>query len=194
MNLPAEIPQGLEDGRVRDLLALTDADFSVEEIAARLARINRFAGATHWPYSVALHSVLVSHLCAHSTSYEDWRLAGLLHDIPEAFGIGDLITPIKRLVTGYRELEDALVTQLCVPFPALTLHASEEVRWADERAYQLECLFLRGAWPRPEHTRFAALAPDSLEYQLGRKYLISEWNWRDARDEFVHRYEELNHG
>ena len=53
------IPQGLEDGSVRNLLALTSADYNIEDIASRLAKLNRYAGATNWPYSVATHSVLL---------------------------------------------------------------------------------------------------------------------------------------
>lgn len=180
-----EIPQGLEDGRVRNLLALTEADFRIEDIAARLARTNRYAGATHWPYSVALHSVLVSYLCPRLP------LAGLLHDIPEAFGIGDLIAPIKRKLPAYVELEEAIVSQLIRPFPALAWHQDSQVREADERAYQLECLYLRGRWPNPEHTKWEPARPNADEVALCSAWLTREWSWRKARTRFIKRYREL---
>lgn len=182
------IRQGLEDGRVRDLLALTSEDFQMADIGARLARINRYAGATKWPYSVATHSVLVSYLA------EPWfARAGLLHDIPEAFGIGDLIAPIKRLegFESYRKLEDQLIAQLVPAFPALALNKCDAVRWADERAYQLECLYLCGKWPEDPHTRWTPSTPTWREHELATFFLSAEFSWRDSRDTFMARYREL---
>ena len=201
MTLPASIPQGLEDGRVRDLLALTFEDFDIRGIAARLARTNRYAGATHWPYSVATHSVLVSHLCeeyapagfgcAGAKLRRQYALAGLLHDIPESFGIGDMISPIKRVLPGYRELEDAIVQQLIPAFPALALHTDPTVRRADERAYQLECKILRGSWPRREHTSFECADMNALEIDLAEWLLESEVSWSRSKFLFLQRYKEL---
>ena len=101
--LPTNIPQGLEDGTIRNLMALTGPDFDIEAIAARLAKINRFGGATKWPYSVATHSVLVSALCP-----KQYRCPGLLHDITESFGINDMISPVKRAMPHYKLLEAAI--------------------------------------------------------------------------------------
>jgi hypothetical protein len=194
MTLPSSIPQGLEDGRVRDLLALTSEDFNVREIAARLARTNRYAGATHWPYSVATHSVLVSCLCEAATDGAPLvALAGLLHDIPESFGIGDMISPIKRVLPAYRELEDAIVRQLIPAFPALALHTDPRVRRADERAYQLECKVLRGAWPLREHTSFECVDMSALEIDLAEWLLESEVSWSRSKALFLMRYKELTH-
>jgi len=187
-SLPASIPQGLEDGRVRDLLALAPEDMSIGPIAGRLSRVNRYAGATRWPYSVATHSVLVSRLTS-----PEMALAGLLHDIPEAFGIGDVILPIKRLVPGIRELEDRIVSQLLPSFPDLAAHSAPEVKTADERAYQLECKYLRGRWPDPwRGGDEEPPAPVSAhEHALAQVYLTRELHWWQTRELFLIRYEEL---
>lgn len=188
MTLPESIHQGLERGRVRDLLHLGPEDFQIHEIAARLAKINRFCGATDIPFSVAAHSVLVSRLVATPSL----RRAALLHDITESFAIGDMITPVKRLLPGFKEIESAIHAQLCVPFPDLDMSAHPCVRHADERAYQLESYYLRGTPPRPEHTCFAFEHPtpeiDHIAAEVG---LVTELTWRQARDLFMDEYKEL---
>lgn len=65
-------------------------DIEVGDIARALAQINRYAGHTRWPVSVALHSVLCSLL-----SPPDCALEALLHDAAEAY-LGDVSRPIKE--------------------------------------------------------------------------------------------------
>lgn len=178
MNLPESIPQGLEYGRVRDLLHLDPEDMQIAPIAERLAKINRFAGATKWPYSVATHSVLVSHLCP-----LQFERAGLLHDITESFGIGDIILPIKRSIPAVRELENAIRAQLVSAFPALLLDHSDEVKAADDRAYQLECYYLRGRLPDER-----MFVPDFRERAVCRDLLRRELSWRESVAVFMQRY------
>lgn len=80
------------------------SDVRPTDIVLSLSRQCRFGGhlrpdVEH--YSVAQHSVLVSHLCHRSNA-----LIGLLHDATEAF-VQDMIRPMKRLMvgSGYKELE-----------------------------------------------------------------------------------------
>lgn len=188
MILPEHIPQGLERGRVRDLLHLTPEDYQIAEIALRLAKINRYCGAMRWPLSVATHSVLVSYLCP-----VGFERAGLLHDITETFGIGDVIAPIKRVIPDVGELEDAIRDQLIPVFPELSLHNSPEVKHADERAYQLEVWCIRGREPNPEHTAFQfsyELAGGTVD-KLCTRFLRQEIGWRASAALFMARYEEL---
>lgn len=67
----------------------------MDDIAHHLALINRFAGATREPYSVAEHSL---HVCDYLIEMYpgDRQLAlyGLLHDAHEAY-LGELISPAK---------------------------------------------------------------------------------------------------
>lgn len=71
---------------------------TASSLADTLAKINRFAGRTPLPWSVAAHSVLVSRLCIDPTE-KAW---GLLHDAHEAF-IGDIITPAVEFIATHTD-------------------------------------------------------------------------------------------
>lgn len=199
--LPASLFRTLEDGRACDLFALEEVDFQVKPMAKRLAQINRYGGAMCWPYSVAIHSLLVSKLCEIHSHEEAQRrnlssfvsaLAydGLMHDTTESFGIGDLILPIKRECEAYREIEERIRLQLVSP---LQLEAREDpfVRRMDERAYQLECKYMRGAWPTAAHSRFAPWPVTGEEHEACLFYCRQEFYWRDAARLFVLAFERL---
>ncbi len=81
-----DIPFMTIDGLV-DLMNLRECDLTEEKIADSLAKTNRFNGRTPVPWSVASHSVLVSHICP--PGLEAW---GLLHDAHE-FLLGDFSRP-----------------------------------------------------------------------------------------------------
>lgn len=170
---------------MRDLFALDSRDFQIEDIAARLAKVNRFAGATKWPYSVATHCVLVAGLCP-----DELSLAGLCHDLTEAFGIGDLISPVKRLCPHYHQIEARIAAQLEVPFPALA-RAAEVKPW-DERAYQLECYFLRGVKPEPWRDHDTVWAePTFLEQRWAAVCLDRELTWQESMWLFLRMWQGL---
>ena len=76
-------------------LFATPGDISVEDIAHHLSQINRYNGATRYPYSVAQHSVLMANYALRSGYDPRYVLAVLMHDAAEAY-LQDLITPIKR--------------------------------------------------------------------------------------------------
>jgi len=76
-------------------------DIDIADIAHALSNQCRWAGHTREFYSVAQHSVLVSQLCSPAN-----KVVGLLHDSPEAY-LQDLIKPLKKLLSGYRALENA---------------------------------------------------------------------------------------
>jgi 5'-deoxynucleotidase YfbR-like HD superfamily hydrolase len=79
-----------------------DFEPDIGEIALALSRIPRFTGHTHdgaHAYSVAQHSVMVSHTVPY-----DFRRQGLLHDATEAY-LGDIATPLKNLLPDYRNIE-----------------------------------------------------------------------------------------
>lgn len=81
-------------GRAFPLLDPQPSDVHWPDIVYALAHTNRFGGHVG-PYSVAQHSVLVA-----KQLRPEWRAYGLLHDAHEAF-IGDIPTPLKRLVDRY---------------------------------------------------------------------------------------------
>lgn len=72
---------------------------SITDIAAGLAKINRFAGATYKPYSVAQHSVHVSVLVKRMGGTWADAMVGLLHDAHEV-AVGDIPSPARRELDG----------------------------------------------------------------------------------------------
>lgn len=110
-------------------------NFDIEEIAHALSNICRFTGHVHSFYSVAQHSVLVSHLVP-----TEYRKQGLLHDAHEAY-VGDMAAPLKMLLPRYREIERrceiALRNAFNVP---MQFHPC--VKQADLQALQTERLSL----------------------------------------------------
>ncbi|SDT46562.1 hypothetical protein SAMN05192545_3951 [Maribacter dokdonensis] len=74
----------------------------IEDIAHALSRVPRFAGHLDAFFSVAQHSLNVSHL-----SPDEYKLEGLLHDATEAY-LADLPSPLKNHCPGYKELEARL--------------------------------------------------------------------------------------
>lgn len=118
-------------GKLIDLSNFSEEDVRLPDISHALSLINRFTGHSKVPYSVAQHSVMVSKL----TEPEN-ALWGLLHDASEAY-LGDVATPLKNILPGYRALEEhvqrtiAKVFRLQWPMPS-------DVKDADVRALMAE--------------------------------------------------------
>ena len=115
-------------GRFFDLLRPEEYDYDIEEIAGALSNLCRYTGHVNRFYSVAEHSVLVSRLLP-----DKLALAGLLHDASEAF-VGDVSSPLKRLLPEYRKIEEniqeAIARHFNVPYPF-----PHEIHEADKRMY-----------------------------------------------------------
>jgi hypothetical protein len=97
----------------------------IEDIAVGLAYLIRFRGQTGKTYTVAEHSVL----CAkHFVLQGDLATAraALLHDAHEAY-TGDIVSPQKRHIPGWRDYETAWETRVR---SALGLPAQDSPVWA----------------------------------------------------------------
>ena len=102
---PTEIPKGpwqlTYTGKIINPLDLKPEDICIEDIAHHLSLVNRFAGATAKPISVAQHSVYVSRLCDDTPH----RLQALLHDATEAY-LGDMVKWLKPSMPAYTKAEE----------------------------------------------------------------------------------------
>lgn len=165
-------------GRFFDLLKPEDYDYCIEEIGEALSNICRYTGHVKKFYSVAEHSVLVSHIVP-----ERLALAGLLHDSSEAF-VGDVSSPLKKLLPEYRVIEENIQQAIAkhygfeYPFP-------EEVHEADKRMYWRERIDVApGPRDRLWHQDLAAT----------RKVQASGMTPTMAKRYFLSRYKEITRG
>ena len=105
---------------------------TIEDIAHALSNLCRFAGHVKRFYSVAQHSVLVSHYCDPIDA-----LVGLLHDASEAYLL-DMPRPLKKsgYFEAYLEAEDRLMRVIEKKFGIQPM--TESVHRADMRVFAAE--------------------------------------------------------
>jgi hypothetical protein len=109
-----------------------DADLiDPRDISHALANICRFNGHTREFYSVAQHCCMVADLVA-----DEYKLAGLLHDAPQAY-IGDMVRPLKQWLLQYLDVQDWLWERICTRFD-LDTELPEPVRQANLTALATE--------------------------------------------------------
>lgn len=109
-------------------------------LAWQLSGEGRWANNTHWPLSVAQHSLAV----AYAIGEPGWRIYGLLHDAAEAF-IRDLPTPFKLWLASrgadvvgleHRILDAAIYPHFGLSRPTAEIAAAVDL--ADGRALATE--------------------------------------------------------
>lgn len=176
--LPGNTSIRTQSGRMMDFAAPKAFMVCIEDIAHGLAQVCRFAGQTREFYSVAEHSMLVTALATlgKPASYEreELAMACLLHDASEAY-MGDIATPLKRLLPGYRDIEARV---------QMAVEEAFEVQgiWVDEvRAADREALAIEAACFMPGYTRDYG-APS------GRVVLHSGLSILDAEHYFIERF------
>ena len=161
-------------GEFFDLLQPQNSEYDIYVIATALSNLCRYTGHVTRFYSVAEHSVLVSLACP-----PQYALEGLLHDASEAF-VGDVSSPLKKLIPAYKEIEENIQADICRRF-GLTYPFPEAIHKADKQLYWSE---------RKE----IAPAVDSMwhkEFRASRKVEPTGLNPRTAKKFFLQRYFEL---
>lgn len=150
-------------GKVFDIKILDPKSICIEDIAHALAFTPRFGGHLKEFYSVAQHSILVSNLLENT----DQELAALLHDASEAY-LGDVPSPIKKLLPDYKVLENNLSKVLAKKFK-IKYPYHPLIKEADKNLLSLE-------W-------------DSFFMNVG---LLDYWTPEFAKAKFLEKFYQLN--
>jgi len=102
-------------GRRVDLPEPLAGQVHIDDIAAHLSRLPRFAGATTHPWPVAAHSLHVAALARRAVASAAVQMAALLHDAHEAY-CSDIPSPFKAAQRCYATGADRAETllQMCV--------------------------------------------------------------------------------
>lgn len=196
-----EVPSG----RLLDLGAPPSAaEIQLEDIAHKLAQINRFGGATSYPYPVAQHAVFVSRRMEAVHHPPEACLAGLHHDDGE-FVVTDIQKPIKvyvedhaaRNVLGDLEALWQAAIEEALGLPPNTRYKAE-IKAADIFAVLVEGKELLRSQGRHWRQRSAAdikrMTPGLADQPARLRtptYWRGELHWTEARDEFLARHEDL---
>lgn len=164
-----------------------DCPVSIEDVADGLSKINRFAGATRVPYSVAQHSVLVSKI-AGKLRHDNCpyaQLHALLHDVHEIV-LTDIPTPVKSM------LDDGRLSDL-----------EHEVQRRILRGLHLSDIAL-SSYGTTKQADMIALATEKRDLMAPQQRSWGQWvlpeplkrkvrpvGWRIARRMFLDRYKAL---
>lgn len=105
--------------------------FNLEEIVNALNKICRFNGHTSIFYSVLQHSILCAEICP-----KKYKKQALLHDASEAF-IGDVSSPLKKLLPEYKIIEQNVQRAICEQFN-IDYPFHKEIHLADRYALKIE--------------------------------------------------------
>ena len=173
-------------------------DIDPVDVAHHLSLICRFTGACRVFYSVAEHSVHVSHVVERHLERTSMArgcgpidrnlvLRALLHDGPE-FMLNDMSRPTKISVQGYREIERMNWNAFCVRFGLAVADREGLIKQADDAMLLAEQAALMAPPPVP----WAPLeVPETMLADAHELLEMGEWGAEMAERKFLQRYEEL---
>jgi len=126
-------------GQTIDISNIVNETLRIEDLAHAMSRICRFNGHVLDFYCVAAHSVHVSEYLKFKGHSPYIQLIGLLHDMAEGI-IGDIISPIKDLVPGIKELENIVLDRAykCLAIPKPDKTTTMLVKDADNQIFLAE--------------------------------------------------------
>lgn len=168
----------LANGKYKPILDLGPEDISLNEIALRLGRICRFDGRIDRFYSVAEHAVNLSRYFKESP---ELSFEALHHDDHEAY-IGDIITPLKRLMGQEFEVIDKHTSAVTREFFGLSPELDTKIKIADKCIATNEAQEMRppfdwetNGWPKPLEDMELYFA-DGKPVLAARVYLLRHWH------------------
>lgn len=159
-------------------------DIDIHDIAHALSMQCRFNGHLRWFYSVAEHSVNVSHEVD-----AQYALPALLHDASEAY-IGDLISPLKAELPSYQDIEHRLDHAIRRRFniPSYDRIQDHEVKRADLAM----CVFEgRTLLPNPELVDAWGFSHNPLFSTTRKPHTLRGLAPEAAKMLFLKRFDEL---
>lgn len=139
----------------------------IEDIAHALSLQCRFNGHISEHYSVAEHSIMVADIVAEESKDPQLILTALLHDAAETY-LGDVVSPLKKLLPGYMEFEKSVEACIAKRF-SLVYPFPEAVARADKQALWQEFKFLEPFVQKPDYP-FCPLLPTSAEKEFLVRY------------------------
>jgi hypothetical protein len=164
-------------GKKFPLEAPDPAQIDIEDIAHALSLLCRFNGHCTRFYSVAEHSVHVSHEID-----PDLALVGLLHDAAEAY-LGDVPSPLKKKLSQFSAFEHKMEAAIANRFNIdEQLFKSKELKRADFQLLVDEKSVLMVEEPEPW--------PDNAP-EVKAPGRIVGWGAAEAKAQFLARYKEL---
>ena len=168
-------------------------EIHIKDIANSLSKQCRFTGhfvESAW-YSVAEHSVDVSHIIGLLGGTKEEKFAGLMHDTPEAY-LSDINAPFKREIGQYYDKEALIWARIAAKFgvpeklPAI-------VKTADWVALFIEAM----TFVVPDHHEMLETwvgAEDHLPIAKSIGYKMAGLTHNQARKLFLARFKELCNG
>ena len=152
-------------------------DFCIEDVAHHLSLINRFTGATRYPYSVAQHSVNVA-----VNLPSRLQLEGLMHDAAE-YALGDMGRPLKYSTNEYRPIESKWWRMIAGIYGFNPEEINPEVKWMDNIMLVTE--------RRDLMTRVGPRWAIQEHFQPLEDFIIMPWPAERAELEFLQLHEAL---
>lgn len=162
-------------GRNLDLLDPDPKEIDIQDIAHHLAKLDRYNGAGHYSYSVGQHSLLVADALP-----KEYKLQGLLHDATEAY-LGDVVSPLKKLLPDYRKIEQNVMNAVCKRFE-ITFPRPNIIKRADQAVMAAE-MHQVVKWPDLPKKQGLPEPPKGIE--------IRPMDWKEVRQTFIERFKAL---
>lgn len=179
-------------GRLVDIAAPRAETICLEDIAHKLAQVNRWGGSAKYPYSVARHAVFVSRRVEQMGAPRAAQLLALHHDSHEAY-LGDIPRPWKASLGARFEKMTARfdgVIWEALDLPPWWAGVRIGVKRADNFSLVIEAKHLMpdgGA-----HWRAVYGPDDGVPSRLVTPwYWLGEQSWTKDRRDFIYRHREL---